>query len=282
MDINDVANAILSNPDVQEKAMSYVHQTHYPDMAAEEFVSKVKPTNRKPIFVTDPNDPKLKSYTDSLNLYKKGESNYGKYLEANQRLNIPNSSTRIVDNPYVYDGDSPAKIQPIQSHRYWYSYNPDVISGTNLPSNTVPPWTDRYQKPVQPVKLKPTYEEFLKTVNPDFIGDDYNLEEAYKNLPYEVTSAWAKDPNKNHLPDTYKLPNHETFSNESIYYKKGMKAGRWEGDNYIPIEPTVIPETKKYTSPKQFYQGRDFMEATGFRPGYFHPEEVEEAKKSKK
>jgi hypothetical protein len=85
---------------------------------------------------------------------------------------------------------------------------------------------------------KPSYQEFLKTVNPDYLGPDYNLEEAYKNLPYNVTSAWAKNPEKNHLPDTYKLPNHPTFSNESIYYKPGMKAGRWEGENYIPIPTT--------------------------------------------
>ena len=38
-----------------------------------------------------------------------------------------------------------------------------------------------------------------------------------------------------HLPDTYKLPGHETFSIESKYYKPGMMAGHWEGDNFVPI-----------------------------------------------
>lgn len=258
MDVNDVADAILSNPDVQEKAMSYVHQTHYPDMAAEEFMANVQPTGREPIYVTDRKDPRLRAYNDSLFLYNKEKKIYENEAKS--------FSPHVASLTY----DKLLSFGPVRDEapKYGYTYSDKPLYG--------------YKKPVQPVKLKPTYEEFLKTVNPDFIGDDYNLEEAYKNLPYEVTSAWAKDPNKNHLPDTYKLPNHETFSNESIYYKEGMKAGRWEGDNYIPIQPTVVTETKKYTSPKQFYQGRDFMEATGFRPGYFHPEEVEEAKKNKK
>jgi len=38
-----------------------------------------------------------------------------------------------------------------------------------------------------------------------------------------------------HLPDTFKLPGHPTFSTESKYYKKNMPAGTWEGGKYIPI-----------------------------------------------
>ena len=113
-----------------------------------------------------------------------------------------------------------------------------------------------YKKPTQPVKVKPTYENYLKTVNPDYLGPDYNLEEAYKNLPYDMMQDWAKDPEKNHLPDTYKLPNHPTFSNESIYYKPGMKAGRWEGENYIPIPAdtieTVMPNTPAVKESAEF------------------------------
>ena len=38
-----------------------------------------------------------------------------------------------------------------------------------------------------------------------------------------------------HFLDTFKLPGHPTFSTESIYYKKGMPAGKWEGEKYVPI-----------------------------------------------
>jgi len=46
-------------------------------------------------------------------------------------------------------------------------------------------------------------------------------------------SAWEKagspkDPDTGHAPDTYKLPNHPTFSNESIYSgKEGAEGGKW-------------------------------------------------------
>jgi len=39
-----------------------------------------------------------------------------------------------------------------------------------------------------------------------------------------------------HLPDTFKLPGHPTFSIQSKYYKPGMPSGKWEGDKYIPID----------------------------------------------
>uniref|UniRef100_A0A6M3JTK4 Uncharacterized protein n=1 Tax=viral metagenome TaxID=1070528 RepID=A0A6M3JTK4_9ZZZZ len=66
--------------------------------------------------------------------------------------------------------------------------------------------------------------------------DPYNPEQHYDLL--SAFRAKLNRKNGGHLPDTYKLPGHPTFSVESIYYKKGMKAGRWEGENYIPIIPT--------------------------------------------
>lgn len=84
---------------------------------------------------------------------------------------------------------------------------------------------------------KPTYEEFIKTVNPDFADTTYyNLREAYNELPWVTLKGWRDNPNQNHLPDTYKLPGHPTFSVESKYYKPGMKAGYWEGEKYVPIK----------------------------------------------
>lgn len=57
--------------------------------------------------------------------------------------------------------------------------------------------------------------------------------------------------NKNstqHLTDEFKLPNHKTFSNESIYYNYSTmpQGGHWNGDVYIPNDPlikNIIDET---------------------------------------
>jgi len=74
--------------------------------------------------------------------------------------------------------------------------------------------------------------------------DPYN-----PNQHYDLVSAFRAGLNRTdakgnfatfqqggHLPDTYKLPGHETFSNESVYYKQGMKAGKWVNGEYVPIK----------------------------------------------
>mgnify|MGYP007012480998 CR=1 FL=1 len=81
-------------------------------------------------------------------------------------------------------------------------------------------------------KNKPSYGEWVKGVNPQFMGPDYNLRAAYEELPFETMEAWRKDPNTNHLPDTYKLPNHPTFSDESKYSQGPVIGGSW---HYKPI-----------------------------------------------
>ena len=39
-----------------------------------------------------------------------------------------------------------------------------------------------------------------------------------------------------HLPDTFKKPNHPTFSHESTYSNPLNHGGSWEGDNFTPSE----------------------------------------------
>lgn len=68
---------------------------------------------------------------------------------------------------------------------------------------------------------------------------DYDLRGLYKSNPNAKPSA------NMHFPDTYKLPNHPTFSNESRYFSPLTKdrAGRWQETdssfNYIPFNPAV-------------------------------------------
>lgn len=63
---------------------------------------------------------------------------------------------------------------------------------------------------------------------------DYDLRGLYKSNPSVKPSANI------HFPDTYKLPNHPTFSNESVYFNDKTKnwAGRWQETdssfNYVP------------------------------------------------
>ena len=52
---------------------------------------------------------------------------------------------------------------------------------------------------------------------------------------YDMRGAWKEgvqaDPQSGHFPDTYKKPNHPTFSNESKYHgADGRMGGRWDAD----------------------------------------------------
>lgn len=66
---------------------------------------------------------------------------------------------------------------------------------------------------------------------PQDSGTDYDLRGAYK--------AGLAPAANGHWPDTFKKPNHPTFSNESIYAAQMPEAaGRWRGDEYVP--PIVV------------------------------------------
>src|SRR4029077_12571325 len=69
-----------------------------------------------------------------------------------------------------------------------------------------------------------------KTQNaPNDSGQDYDLRGAYK-------AGVTPDPATGHWPDTYKKPNHPTFSNQSQYAtgENAAQAGSWEGETFIP------------------------------------------------
>ena len=68
-----------------------------------------------------------------------------------------------------------------------------------------------------------------------------------------------------HFPDTYKLPNHKTFSNESIYSRSPMMGGSWINDStFFPSiinrqqYPDIYKEDRPYTE-REIY-GNDYQQ----------------------
>lgn len=61
-------------------------------------------------------------------------------------------------------------------------------------------------------------------------GDDYDFRGAFK--------AGLTPGDDEHWPDTYKKPNHPTFSDESVYAKQG-NPGHWSGDQFVPGSNTL-------------------------------------------
>jgi hypothetical protein len=63
---------------------------------------------------------------------------------------------------------------------------------------------------------------------PNDSGQDYDLRGAFK-------AGLTPDPQTGHWPDTFKKPNHPTFSDQSQYAKFApAQAGHWNGENYEP------------------------------------------------
>lgn len=85
-------------------------------------------------------------------------------------------------------------------------------------------------------KLAPADEQLFqqwKAKNaPEDSGADYDLRGAFK-------AGLTPGPD-GHWPDTFKKPNHPTFSDESIY-ARGRAAGHWNGDQYMPAGSSRTP-----------------------------------------
>lgn len=73
-----------------------------------------------------------------------------------------------------------------------------------------------------------TYRQWKQRYAPQDSGEDYDLLAAFR-------AGIVPDAN-GHWPDLFKLPNHPTFSVESIYAvgANANRAGRWEGATFIP------------------------------------------------
>ncbi len=87
-------------------------------------------------------------------------------------------------------------------------------------------------------KLSPAdevkFQEWKKVYAPRDSGQDYDLRGAFQ-------AGIKPDPKTGHWPDTFKLPNHPTFSDESKYAKYG-NPGHWNGDTFVPAKPLTQAE----------------------------------------
>lgn len=72
------------------------------------------------------------------------------------------------------------------------------------------------------------FKEWKAKNAPNDSGEDYDLRGAFK-------AGVNPDPKTGHWPDTFKKPNHPTFSDQSVYAGQAPdKAGTWNGDSYTP------------------------------------------------
>lgn len=76
---------------------------------------------------------------------------------------------------------------------------------------------------------KKQFQDWKSKNMPKDSGEDYDQRGAYK-------AGATADPETGHWPDTFKKPNHPTFSDQSKYATGAdrARAGHWEGDVFVP------------------------------------------------
>lgn len=116
----------------------------------------------------------------------------------------------------------------------WHDLFLALIGSTPPPaaSMSIPPSPNRLANVSFDTPLTPAEETQFQTWKAKYAsrdsGYDYDLRGAFK-------AGLTPDPVTGHWPDTFKKPNHPTFSVESKYAAFAPdKAGRWSGDTYIP------------------------------------------------
>lgn len=79
------------------------------------------------------------------------------------------------------------------------------------------------------------FQDWKKVNAPNDSGFDYDLRGAFK-------AGVTPDAKTGHWPDTYKKPNHPTFSDQSQYAKdRPDLAGHWDGETYYPAPYGLNP-----------------------------------------
>ena len=116
---------------------------------------------RTPIYVNDPNDPRLGAYSDSLSLYNKGEKSSGLYSMNYGPAGNHRALWRNVSNTPLPEGYTvPGTIQPVGQRitqatfpRYVLAQSPATMVGTQTDYKRRV--SDIYSEPVQPVIYSP-------------------------------------------------------------------------------------------------------------------------------
>lgn len=103
-------------------------------------------------------------------------------------------------------------------------------------------FSGRYNTPLSPADEK-QFQGWKQRYAPNDTGADYDLRGAFK-------AGVAPDPGRGHFPDTFKKPNHPTFSDESQYSgKDGFTGGHWGDGTY-----TASPTNLKFRKPEELAQ----------------------------
>ncbi len=132
----------------------------------------------------------------------------------------PQQAMQAMQVASMFTSDSRAKAQA----KGW----DDATWRQNDPAGYAKAAVGEYNTALSPDEER-AYLAWKQQVAPRDSGADYDFRGAYR-------AGISADPKTAHWPDTFKKPNHPTFSDESQYAvgENRARAGHWEGEQFTP------------------------------------------------
>lgn len=125
----------------------------------------------------------------------------------------------------LQDGRAPELRGPV-------STDGSAVPVVNTPPAAPVPAVASYDTQLTPQEEQ-SFQQWKQKYAPQDSGQDYDLRGAFKKGLTPAANG--------HWPDTFKKPNHPTFSDQSIYAKDAPeKAGHWNGDVYVPPQQSAV------------------------------------------
>jgi len=200
---------------------------------------KVQPGQLPTRYVTDPNDKRLRSYQDSLNLYNKSKE-IDKYWQT-QYIDQPSNGINPINNGSANSGIYPENysIKPAFYHNY---RRPKIESG-------MPTSVPMYKQPVQPVELQNKQPQTKVSIENTDVDKEYNK----KHPPIYVTNP--KDPSIGMYTEEgnqilYKEKKKTSPSMQSLQPQKYNPMPEWEQRLYNGSKLRLNNDDGSYSSHK--------------------------------
>lgn len=159
---------------------------------------------------------------------------------------IAEKAPEVVTAPGVYFPAEKGEVIPLESRQEGGEVKPDL---------EVPDWKSKFT-PEMEKEFQAWYAERVKNMglnpNPD-----------HPKHFYDTRGAWlaGERSTTDHLPDKYKLPGHPTFSDQSMYYKPGMKVTKPQAlSSFAPTKEPNPVNTALPPAERNPYQEGNFLQ----------------------
>lgn len=135
----------------------------------------------------------IRNSMSAINGNRRGYLLSGGYNQSATRIGRHGMSIELIDKARsIIKAQKGIKLSPLETYRQQAPQNWESI----------------------PTNGKPTYQDWVKDVNPDYQSEQYDLETAYNNLPYDQMQRWKYAVNR----PTKKEQDYYLLYNENGYY----------------------------------------------------------------